>query len=172
MRKCPQSCSDRLRRFSFRGGAHDERRVEQDLAWRQARRAEALDEGPYPDGKTLLCHISLVGGRAFADLRDELRLSWDEMNARAETDERIARCIRRIVDDLADGIDLGGAATLVGVGNALTRNPALRRAVERRFGIPCAIPAVSEMAAYGAAIASRRKSDMMALNRSSGSLSV
>jgi len=71
-----------------------------------------------------------------------------------------------------DGIDLGGAATLVGVGNALTRNPALRRAVERRFGIPCAIPAVSEMAAYGAAIASRRKSDMMALNRSSGSLSV
>ena len=132
----------------------------------------ALERRPYPDGKTLLCHISLVGGRAFADLRDELCLSWDEMNARAETDERIARCIRRIVDDLADGIDLGGAATLVGVGNALTRNPALRRAVERRFGIPCAIPAVSEMAAYGAAIASRRKSDMMALNRSSGLLSV
>ena len=132
----------------------------------------SLERRPYPDGKTLLCRISLVGGKAFAELRSELGLTWDEMNARAESDERIARCIRRIVDDLADGIDLGRATALVGVGNALTRNPALRRAVEQRFGMCCEIPAISEMAAYGAAIASRRKSDMIALNRSSGSLSV
>ena len=78
------------------------------------------------------------------------------MNARAESDERIARCIRKIVDDLADGIDLGRAATLVGVGNALTRNPALRRAVERRFGMRCEIPSISEMAAYGAALSAGR----------------
>ena len=94
------------------------------------------------------------------------------MNARAESDERIVRCIQRIVDDLANGIDLNRATMLVGVGNALTRNPALRRAVEQRFGMRCETPSISEMAAYGAAIASRRKSDMIALNRSSGSLSV
>ena len=31
--------------------------------------------------------------------------------------------------------------------------PTIRRAVERRFGVPCVIPDVAEMAAYGAAIA-------------------
>ena len=112
----------------------------------------ALERRPYPGGKTLLCHISLVGGRAFADLRDELGLTWDEMNARAETDERIAGCINRIIDDLAGGIDLADVSSFVGVGNALTRNPAIRRAAERRFGVPCAIPPVAEMAAYGAAV--------------------
>ena len=112
----------------------------------------ALERRPYPGGKTLLCHISLVGGRAFADLRDELGLTWDEMNARAETDERIAGCINRIIDDLAGGIDLAGVSSFVGVGNALTRNPAIRRAAERRFGVPCAIPPVAAMAAYGAAV--------------------
>ena len=116
--------------------------------WREG----ALERRPYPVGKTLLCRISLVGGRAFVDLRDELGLAWDEMNARAETDNRIAGCISRIIDDLADGIDLSGVSSLVGVGNALVRNPAIRRAVERRFGVPCAIPDVAEMAAYGAAI--------------------
>ena len=112
----------------------------------------ALERRPYPDGKTLLCRISLVGGLAFADLRDELRLGWDEMNARAETDARIAGCIDRIIDDLVGGISLTGISSFVGIGNALTRNPAIRRAAERRFGVPCVIPPVAEMAAYGAAI--------------------
>ena len=112
----------------------------------------ALERRPYPGGKTLLCRISFVGGRAFADLRDELGLTWDEMNARAETDERIAGCINRIIDDLAGGIDLTNVSSLVGIGNALTRNPAIRRAVERRFDITCVIPHIAEMAAYGAAI--------------------
>ena len=113
----------------------------------------ALERRPYPGGKTLLCHISLVGGRAFADLRDELGLTWEEMNARAKTDKRIADCINHVIDDLVGGIDLANISSLVGVGNALTRNPAIRRAVERRFGVPCVIPDVAEMAAYGAAIA-------------------
>ena len=112
----------------------------------------ALERRPYPGGKTLLCRISLVGGRAFADLRDELRLGWDEMNARAETDARIADCIDRIINDLVGGISLTGISSFVGIGNALTRNPAIRRAAERRFGVPCVIPPVAEMAAYGAAI--------------------
>ena len=100
----------------------------------------ALERRPYP------------GGRAFADLRDELRLGWDEMNARAETDARIAGCIDRIINDLVGGISLTGISSFVGIGNALTRNPAIRRAAERRFGVPCVIPPVAEMAAYGAAI--------------------
>ncbi len=119
--------------------------------------AGALERRPYPGGKTLLCHISLVGGRAFAEVRKAMGLTWDEMNARAESDERIARCVREIVDDLAGGIDLHGISALVGVGNALTRNPALRRAVERRLGIHCVIPRVDEMAAYGAAIRAARE---------------
>ena len=118
----------------------------------------ALERRPYPGGKTLLCHISLVGGKVFAELRDELGLTWDEMNARAESNERIANCLREIVDDLVGGIDLSGTSALVGVGNALTRNPALRRAVERRVGIPCVIPRIAEMAAYGAAIRAVRAS--------------
>ena len=118
----------------------------------------ALERRPYPGGETLLCHISLVGGKVFAELRDELGLTWDEMNARAESNERIANCLREIVDDLVGGIDLSGTSALVGVGNALTRNPALRRAVERRFGIPCVIPRIAEMAAYGAAIRAVRAS--------------
>ncbi len=112
----------------------------------------SLERRPYPGGKTLLCRISLVGGRAFAELRNELGLSWEEMNARAESDERIANCIRGIVDDIADGIDPAKATALVGVGNALVRNPAIRRAVERRFGLRCEIPSIPEMAAYGAAV--------------------
>ena len=112
----------------------------------------ALERRPYPGGKTLLCSISLVGGKAFADLRDELHLGWDEMNVRAETDARIAGCINRIIDDLVGGISMTGISSLVGVGNALTRNPAIRRAAERRFGVPCVIPPIAEMAAYGAAI--------------------
>lgn len=111
-----------------------------------------LERRPYPGNKTLFCRISLVGGRAFAELRNELGFTWDEMNARAESDDRIVRCIRGIVDDLAGGIDLSRTTALVGVGNALVRNPALRRAVERRFGLRCEIPPVLEMAAYGAAL--------------------
>jgi sedoheptulokinase len=41
---------------------------------------------------------------------------------------------------------------LVGSGNAIRHNPALRRAFERRFGMPMAVPAHREEAAYGAAL--------------------
>ena len=59
----------------------------------------------------------------------------------------------RIADDLAGDLDLTGVTSLVGVGNALRLNPALRAAVERRFGLPCFLPDIQEMAAYGAALA-------------------
>jgi sedoheptulokinase len=45
-----------------------------------------------------------------------------------------------------------GVVRLVGSGNAIRFNPALRRAFERRFGMPMAVPAHREEAAFGAAL--------------------
>jgi len=106
----------------------------------------------FVDGKSLLCRASLVGGQSRAALRRRLDISWEELNARAGTDPEIKACIDAIVDDLVGDIDLSGVTGLVGVGNALVRNPCLREAVERRFARPCVIPEISEMAAYGAAM--------------------
>ena len=44
------------------------------------------------------------------------------------------------------------AGSLVGSGNAIRRNPALKRAFEKVFGMPMAIPIHQEEAAYGAAL--------------------
>jgi len=107
---------------------------------------------PFVGGKRLLCRASLVGGRAFADLRAKRGLSWEEMNDRAETDGEIRACVENIVDDVVRGVDLAGVTGVVGVGNALVRNPALRAALERRLDLPCLVPDIAEMAAYGAAL--------------------
>ena len=107
-------------------------------------------------GKWLLCRASRVGGQSLAALRKALGITWDQVNERAGTDPEIRRCLQRIVDDLFGEIDLSGVTGLVGVGNALVRNPALRHAVEERAGMPCLIPDIAEMAAYGVAqLASR-----------------
>ena len=105
---------------------------------------------PYFD-TVLRCRASHVGGQRLAALRARLGISWEELNARAEEPE-IAVCLDAIAEDLAGNLALSSATPLVGVGNALQRNPALRRAVERRFDRPCIIPAIPEMAAYGAAL--------------------
>lgn len=105
---------------------------------------------PYPGGRTLECRASMIGGGAWAALRTELGVSWEEMNA--AQDVRTQACARRIADDLFGDLDLTGVSCLVGVGNALVRNPALRRAVEARAGMSCVFPSVPEMAAYGAAL--------------------
>lgn len=107
---------------------------------------------PYPGGRVLRCRASLVGGRAFSELKKDLGLSWDEMNARAESDARIAACAWNIANDLADDLDLTGVTGLVGIGNALARNPCLKAAVEKRFKMTCVVPPVAEMAAWGAAL--------------------
>lgn len=112
----------------------------------------------FPGGRTLLCRASLVGGQAWAALQRESGASWEDLNeaALSQGDSPLARrarsCIRGIVDDLVAGFDLSGVKGIVGVGNALVRNPALRQAVEDRFGLPCIVPQVDEMAAYGAAL--------------------
>ena len=105
---------------------------------------------PYPGGRTLLCRAAIAGGRAWADLRERLGLGWDEMNR--TDDPRVRACAERIVSELVGGIDLGGVAGVIGLGNGLVRNPALRREVERRFGVDCRIPDIPELAAYGAAL--------------------
>lgn len=105
---------------------------------------------PYPGGRTLECRASMVGGVAWAELRERLGLSWEEMN---ETDDpQVRACARRIADDLFGDIDLADVTDLVGIGNALTLNPALRRAVEERTGRVCRLPDCPEMAAFGAAL--------------------
>ena len=53
---------------------------------------------------------------------------------------------------MADRDSAPAPGALVGSGNALRRNPALRAAVERRFGLPARIPALEEEAALGAAL--------------------
>ena len=112
----------------------------------------------FPGGRTLLCRASLVGGQAWAALQRETGLSWEDLNevALSKGDSPLERrahaCVREIVDDLVAGFDLRGVKGIVGVGNALVRNPALRDAVEERFDLPCILPQISEMAAYGAAL--------------------
>ena len=105
---------------------------------------------PYPGGRTLVCRAAIAGGRAWADLRQELGISWEEMNS--TDDPRVAACAEKIVGELVGGIDLGGVSGVIGTGNGLVRNPALKAAVERRFGVTCRIPDIPELAAYGAAL--------------------
>lgn len=58
-----------------------------------------------------------------------------------------------IANELAAPLDAAGVNGLVAVGNGVRMNPVLRRAIERRFGVPCLLSEVSEAAAYGAAYA-------------------
>ena len=113
---------------------------------------------PYPGGRTLDCRVSLLGGAAWDRLRRELGLGWTEMNE--SRDPRVLACAERIAADLFRDVDLAGVTALAGGGNALVRNPALRRAVEACAGRPCRVLPCPEMAAYGAAlmVCERRKS--------------
>ena len=115
-------------------------------------KSEEVEARPFPGGKVLLCRASHVGGVALAKLRQSLGCSWQRLNAEAETNPRIAACVSAIVDDLAKGVDMKGVRTIVGVGTALRLNPCLKKAIERRFHARCVIPAVEEMAAWGAAL--------------------
>ena len=97
----------------------------------------------------------MVGGGVWAELRQRLGLSWEEMNGTG--DPRVRACAKRIADDLFGDIDLAGVTDLVGIGNALTLNPALRRAVEERTERACLLPDCPEMAAYGAALLAKER---------------
>lgn len=104
---------------------------------------------PFPGGRTLECRASMLGGAAWAALREKVQMSWEEMNT--TDDPHVLSCAARIADDLFDGVDLSGVDTVVGVGNALVRNSALVMAIEARSGLTCSIPKLPEMAACGAA---------------------
>jgi len=117
---------------------------------------------PFPGGRQLVCRASHVGGAPLAKLRKALGYSWERLNAEAETNPRIARCVDEIVGDLAKGMDLRRVRTVVGVGNALRLNPCLKRAVERRFHARCIIPEIEEMAAWGAALSVLDRQDRQA----------
>lgn len=58
-----------------------------------------------------------------------------------------------IANELAAPLDLADISGLVAIGNGVRMNPVLRRAIERRFGVPCRLSEVPEAAASGAAYA-------------------
>ena len=61
--------------------------------------------------------------------------------------------VEGIAEELYDFFGVGGTERelLVGAGNGLRKNAALRQALERRFGMPLAVPPYGEEAARGAA---------------------
>ena len=95
------------------------------------------------------------GTRALPELRGSISgISTENFDAErlvAGTVNGMAREIR----DLYDAMLAGGstpATHLVGSGNGIRKNPALRRAFEKAFGMPLQIPACGEEAACGAAL--------------------
>jgi sedoheptulokinase len=54
--------------------------------------------------------------------------------------------------DVLPGAERSGKSSLVGSGNGLRLNPALRRAFERRLRMPMSVPAHTEEASFGAAL--------------------
>jgi len=128
--------------------------------------AAGLERRPFRDGKSLVCRASHLGGAALARLRESLGISWKRLNDEAESDVRIAECVAAIVDDIAVGTNPHDVKAVVGIGNAIRKNPCLVKAVERRFHTKCIVPEVDEMAAWGAALnALERISPQAALNR-------
>ena len=115
---------------------------------RSAARVEELAGAGDPEG--------LHADTRFAGSRQEAGCDGGALTGISETNLRpgplIAAFADGIVDELARGFPLGPATAVVGLGNALRLNGTLRRAVERRLGVPCRIPEVDEMAAYGAAV--------------------
>lgn len=57
------------------------------------------------------------------------------------------------------------ARELIGSGNGICKNPALRLAFERTFGMPVHIPAHREEAAYGAALFSMAAAGLSTLSQ-------
>ena len=139
----------------------------------EGRPSPAVDIRPYPGGRKLVCRASHVGGARLAKLRKSLGYSWKRINDEAESNPRISACIASIVDDLAEGMDMKGVRTVVGVGNAIRLNPCVRKAVEKRLHVKCLIPEVEEMAAWGAALyVMDRRTERAALSRNKRSVIV
>ena len=107
---------------------------------------------PFPGNRKLFCRASHVGGAPLAKLRKTLGYSWARLNAEAETHPLISKCVQDIVNDLTLGMNTEGVKAIIGVGTALRLNPCLQKAVNRRFHARCVIPAIEEMAAWGAAL--------------------
>ena len=111
---------------------------------------EALDNTGLPAVDTRFC-----GTRRQSDLRASVRgLSPENFNAPA----LIAGTLMGMAGELHELYAMmraSGAAPareLIGSGNGICKNPALRLAFERVFGMPVQIPVHREEAAYGAAL--------------------
>lgn len=114
----------------------------------------AVDESKLP-GSRLVVDTRFCGTRTDPALRGSIA----NLGADTFTPEHLIAGVRDgIAAELAGFFGLlpeetrRGVVRLVGSGNAVRRNPALRSAFERRFGLPMAVPAHREEACFGAAL--------------------
>ena len=111
---------------------------------------EHLDDADLPDVDT-----RFNGTRANPGMRGSITGigtgNFDAPRLVAGTVTGMAREMRGLYDAMLAG-GRAPARALVGSGNAIRRNPALKRAFEKTFGMEMRIPAHAEEAAYGAAL--------------------
>lgn len=114
----------------------------------------AIDESTLP-GDRLVVDTRFCGTR----IDPALRGSITNLGADTFTPEHLVAGVREgIAAELHGYFGLlpegtrRGVVRLVGSGNAVRRNPALRSAFERCFGLPMAVPAHREEACFGAAL--------------------
>jgi len=119
-------------------------------------RMNRLAAGAPPGAGGVACQPLFAGTR-----RDpRLRASWSGIGAETLTPAHLTRALLEgLVGRFAESyrrmraLGLGPHGRLVGAGNALRRNPLLRRIAAEAFGLPLALPVHAEEAAYGAALA-------------------
>ncbi len=111
---------------------------------------EYLEDDRLPDVDT-----RFNGTRARPDLRGSISgIGVDNFDAGrlvAGTLLGMARELRGLYGDMLSAGN-APATRLVGSGNGIRKNPALRRVVEKAFGLPLCVPCHGEEAAFGAAL--------------------
>lgn len=124
---------------------------------------EALERKDLPRVDTRFC-----GTRRQSDLRASIcGLSPENFNAPSLIAGTLLGMAKELHDLYALMLVAGAAPAreLIGSGNGICKNPALRLAFERTFGMPVHIPAHREEAAYGAALFSMAAAGLSTLSQ-------
>ena len=108
-----------------------------------------------PGSEGLRCEPLFTGTRQAPDRRGV----WDGVGTANFTPGHMARALLegtsaqfQAMYGEMEGLGAGGRSRLVGAGNGIRKNPLLREILEGTFGMPMAIPAHTEEAAFGAAL--------------------
>jgi len=119
----------------------------------EAMNQAGLEALSFPDNPEVSPRFS--GTRRNPELRGEIKgLSEANFDARRLVGGALLGMAGELYDLYREMLRAGARMPelLVGSGNAIRKNPALRRAFELRFGMPLYIPAHDEEAAFGAAL--------------------